>query len=188
MTPAGRRVGRVARAVRRSEAYLALRRSALVRARRSPAVRRTYGAWARFLASRRVPAPVPLPAGAAFPEGHGLELPIVVVLALGLEEGQLAAVAGHLQQEQVLSAAFRPVLVVDRPAFGPLRDCGYACEQLLPEERYPALGLGTPWADYVAGHVRRIVATYGARRVVPVGPYDAGGLTAATRAALTTPT
>lgn len=100
--------------------------------------------------------------------GSGVQrLPVVGVLGLGLtidQAEQLVDLAARLQEQ---TAAFRPVLVLDRPVFAAARAHGYVLETVVPRatwaeggwtaEERPADG---SWESYLARRLGSVTDRY----------------------------
>lgn len=166
-------IRRTAQRLRQTPQYTAARRRTVRALRRSDLVQRAVAAIspsppAPATSPRRAVQPLRLPAGAGFPAGHGRRLPIVVVLALGLDAELVPGLLAGLRREQVLSGAFRPVVVADCPVLQHVRGHGWVCEVLLDRQEWERLHPGQSWHAYVREHVRRVVRTCGASAVVPL--------------------
>lgn len=111
--------------------------------------------------------------------GIGVErLPVVLLLLLGASPERIGEVAEEVAAVQVLSAGFRPVFVIDTPAFGPIRRFGYVVELVMPRGSWTA---EEPWSDYLCRRIASMVTQYGAWTMISVGP---DGLGESGRAAL----
>jgi len=167
--------------------YRFLRRRAMPRIRQSAA--------ARALAQRIFPIesdgsgpPVDVAAGRLL-AGLGTErLPVVLLNLVGLADdlgdrvaiGELVDdVIDDVAELQLLEAGFRPVFLLDTPAFSRARSYGYLVELVTPRTAWSAEF--PEWSEYVAARVASMTTTYGISAVITVGP---GGLGDVPRAVL----
>lgn len=157
LTPASRRrEQQLARWVRRAPGYQLLLTQALPRVRRSAVL--TDLAW-RVFAPRHDAGHVDVPLrGGHHLQGSDLSLlPVVGVVATGLGEEDVDRLVEEVARLQRDTAAFRPLLVLDRPAFAAARRHGYVLEVLLPEEGWSGPG---PWSDYLGTRLASLVDHY----------------------------
>jgi hypothetical protein len=165
-----------ARLARRMPFYRWVRRRAVPRIRQS--------AGARALAHRMFPSqsngsgpPVDVAPGRLL-AGIGVEqLPVVLVSLVGLADDVADAVRGkvidsvidEVAELQLLGAGFRPVFLLDTPAFSRVRSYGYAVELVSAA----AAGSGEPadWPEYIGARIASMMRTYGISAVVTVGPH-----------------
>ena len=174
----------VARLTRRLPGYRFLRRRAVPRIRRSAA--------ARALAQRMFPPtesagsgpPADVAAGRLL-AGLGIErLPVILFDLVGLVDdlddlgdrvaiGELVDdVIDEVAELQLLGAGFRPVFLLDVPAFNRARSYGYVAELVTPRTAWSA---ELPdWSEYVAARVASMTAFYGVSAVITVGPHGLG--------------
>ena len=169
----------VARLARRMPGYRWVRRRAVPRIRQSAA--------ARALAHRMFPSqsngsgpPVDVAPGRLL-AGVGVEqLPVVLVSLVGLAEDVaenavrvkvIDAVIDEVAELQLLGAGFRPVFLLDTPAFSRARSYGYAVELVTAAGAWS--GEPADWPEYIGARVASMMRTYGISAVVTVGP---GGL------------
>jgi hypothetical protein len=166
-----------ARLARRMPGYRWVRRRAVPRIRQSAA--------ARALAHRMFPSQSN---GAGPPDdvapgrllaGIGVEqLPVVLVSLVGLGEDVaenavrgkvIDSVVDEVAELQLLGAGFRPVFLLDTPAFSGVRSYGYAVELVSAA----AAGSGEPadWPEYIGARIASMMRTYGISAVVTVGPH-----------------
>ena len=164
-----------ARLARRMPGYRWVRRRAVPRIRQSAA--------ARALAHRIFPSPsngLGPPAEVApgkLLAGIGVErLPVVLMSLVGLADGVaengmtakiIDAVIDEVAELQLLGAGFRPVFLLDMPAFSRARSYGYAVELVTPAAAWLAEHAG--WPDYIAARVASMMRIYGISAVVMVG-------------------
>lgn len=170
---------RTARLARRMPGYHWLRRSTVPRIRRSGAARAL--AFRLFAASpgsaAGVEAPLDLPAGRLL-AGLGTEhLPVILLSLVGVTNGistnassgqVVEAVIDEVAEMQLLGAGFRPVFLLDVPAFSQVRRYGYLVELVTPRTAWS--GESAEWSDYVAARVASMKRTYGVSTVIIVGP------------------
>ena len=166
-----------ARLARRMPGYRWVRRRAVPRIRQSAA--------ARALAHRMFPSqssngsgpPVDVAPGRLL-AGVGVEqLPVVLVSLVGLADDVaehsavgkvIDAVIDEVAELQLLGAAFRPVFLLDYPAFSQVRSYGYPVELVTPAASW--LGEAADWSEYIGARIASMMRTYGISAVVTVGP------------------
>lgn len=161
----GRRIRQWARQVpglRRVRRWVAqrLRSSEAVRSQ----VRRVYAV------DTTSPVPLDVAPGRVL-GGVGTEsLPVTLVVIVGADSSTIIHTVDELARLQLMSAGFRPVIVTDRPAFGPIRRYGYPAELLLPPDQWDASDSGVTWGEYARRRIALLLATYRATATVPLGP------------------
>ena len=166
-----------ARLARRVPGYRWVRRRAVPRIRQSAAARAlAYRLFAMESHKSTQPAaPLELAAGHLL-AGLGTErLPVILISLVGLPEdiedsaaGEcIDAVIDEVAECQLLGAGFRPVFLLDTPAFGRARSYGYVVELVTPRSAW--LGDPADWSEYLAGRVASITATYGVSTMITVG-------------------
>jgi hypothetical protein len=174
------RLLRAARLARRMPGYHWVRRRAVPRIRRSSAARalayRLFTAGAR--GSAHVEAPLELAAGRLL-TGLGTErLPVILLNLVGLtndtgtnasSEQVVEAVIDEVAEMQLLGAGFRPVFLLDVPAFSRARCYGYLAELVMPRTAWS--GESGDWSDYVAARIASMTRTYGVSAMITVGPH-----------------
>jgi hypothetical protein len=165
-----------ARLARRLPGYRWVRRRAVPRIRKS--------AGARALAHRMFPSQslesLPIPAEVApgrLLAGIGVEqLPVVLISLVGLADRVTAngttgriidAVIDEVAELQLLGAGFRPVFLLDIPAFSRARSYGYAVELVTPAAAW--LGGAAEWPHYIAARIASMMRSYGISAVVTTG-------------------
>ena len=109
--------------------------------------------------------------------GIGIDqLPVVLLSLLGQADGAadnpmtgqiIDAVIDEVAELQLLGAGFRPVFLLDTPAFGRARSYGYLVEFVTPAATW--FGESTGWPDYIAARVASMAKAYGISAVVTVG-------------------
>lgn len=155
-----------------------VRRRAVKALRRNRTARRlAQQIWAVRPARRGVP--VDVTAGTLL-GGLGTEqLPVVLVVMIGTPAALVEPVVEEVAELQVLTAAFRPVFVLDSPAFGPVRRYGYPVE--LVTGRVDWTDTATTWEEYLGTRMASICRHFRSTGTVRVGP---DGLDAVDRALL----
>jgi hypothetical protein len=110
--------------------------------------------------------------------GIGVEqLPVVLVSLVGLADDVaenavpgkvIDAVIDEVAELQLLGAGFRPVFLLDTPAFSRVRSYGYAVELVTAAATWS--GEPADWSEYIGARVTSMMRTYGISAVVTVGP------------------
>jgi hypothetical protein len=166
-----------ARLARRMPGYHWVRRRTVPRIRRNGAARAL--AYRLFAAgpTAYVKAPPELAAGRLL-AGMGTEhLPVILLSLVGLTNGMdtngssgrvVEAVIDEIAEIQLLGAGFRPVFLLDTPAFSRARSYGYLVELVTPRTAWS--GESADWSDYVAARVASMAKTYGISAMITVGP------------------
>ena len=80
---------------------------------------------------------------------------------------------------QLLGAGFRPVFLLDAPAFSRARSYGFPVELITPNSVWS--GEPADWSEYIGARVASMTRVYGVSAVVTIGPH---GLDAVTRGLL----
>ena len=160
---------------RRVPGYRFLRRRAVPRIRRSAA--------ARALATRIFPMeprgsePAVDVAAGRLLAGLGVErLPVILVSLVGFADGGeraavsevVDAVIDDVAEMQVLGAGFRPVFLLDTPAFSRARNYGYLAELVTPRTAWQ--GEPAEWPEYVGARLASMATAYGVSGVIAIGP------------------
>ena len=137
---------------------------------------RLFAAESRRSAAHRE-APLQLAAGRLL-GGLGTErLPVILLSLIGLSNGigtdapsgqVVDAVIDEVAEMQLLRAGFRPVFLLDTPAFSRARSYGYLVELVTPRTGWS--GESADWSDYVAARVASMTRTYGVSAMITVGP------------------
>lgn len=154
----------LARWVRRTPGYRAAVARLLPAVRRNPTL--TDVVWRVFVPRHGAGTlPVPLHGGRHVTGPDAALLPVVGVVALGLTDEQVGAVVEQLAELQRQDLSFRPLLVLDRPAFAHARRHGYVVEVVVPREDWadqPRSGRTEPvaWEDYLGRRLAAIVDDY----------------------------
>lgn len=113
-------------------------------------------------------APMDIRPGRFFAPGTGRSLPIVVIVATGLGEGDSELLAREIEHAQFTTGAFRPLVVVDNAELAPLRARDFAVEHLMPQSAFEAVNPYDSWSEYVFDRVASIARSYRAQSVVPL--------------------
>lgn len=100
-------------------------------------------------------------------------LPVVGLVMLGADREQLVNLMDQLADVQRRTRGFRPLLLVDTPAFAEARRHGYVIDLLVPREAWT--GDDQTWEDYVA---RRLVSTVDDFQLWSLLRVSPGGLSA----------
>jgi hypothetical protein len=183
------RLLQAARLARRMPGYHWVRRRTVPRIRRSGAARAlAYRLVAAGGSAAHVEAPLEL-AGGRLLAGLGTErLPVILLSLIGLTNGigtnassgqVVDAVIDEVAEMQLLGAGFRPVFLLDMPAFSRARSYGYLVELVTPRTAWS--GELADWQDYLAARVASMTRTYGVSAMITVG---ADGLDDAARGVL----
>lgn len=157
---------RGARLARRVPGYRALRRSVVPRLRRNKTLRGAAQViWPTTKKDRSRPLPSGVTAGDLL---HGIgtqELTRLGIVALGCSEDVLAGVVEEVAREQLLSATFAPVFLLDQPHFALTRRYGFVTELLPPPDTDPDRRQAL-LADRITG----IQRAYGITEWLRIGP------------------
>jgi hypothetical protein len=166
-----------ARLARRMPGYRWVRRRTVPRIRRNRAARAL--AYRLFSAGSTayVQAPPELAAGRLL-AGLGTErLPVILLSLVGLTNGMdtngssgqvVDDVIDEIAEIQLLRAGFRPVFLLDTPAFSRARSYGYLVELVTPRTAWS--GESADWSDYVSARVASMAKAYGLSAMITVGP------------------
>jgi hypothetical protein len=101
----------------------------------------------------------------------------VLFSLVGLSDGtadQAAAnnvvdgVIDEVAETQLLAAGFRPVFLLDTPAFARARSYGYVAELVTP--RIAWVGEPAAWSSYLGARVASMTVTYGVSTMITIGP------------------
>lgn len=103
-------------------------------------------------------------------------LPVVGVLATGLDDARAEAFLVELAELQRRTGSFRLVLVLDRPVFAAARSHGYVVEHVVPEQDWASGSFGqVPWADYLARRLGSVIDHYQLWHLMRAGVPEDGG-------------
>jgi hypothetical protein len=106
--------------------------------------------------------------GRFFAQDKGRQLPVVVVVATGMDVGDAERLAAAVERAQFLTGSFRPLFVVDSAEFAPFRTRGYAVERVMPVAAYAEVSPHDSYAEYLYGRVSSVARGYRAASVVPM--------------------
>lgn len=163
---AGRRPRRVMRHVRRIPGYRYARRTMVPRIRGSVTARAVVHRLFAVDAAQHTPLDV---AAGNLVAGVGVErLPVVIVVMIGVSPGVVDEVVDEIAELQVLTAGFRPVVVMDTPRLAAPRKYAYPAELLTAEADWPHESQS--WEHYARATLASVVATYRSTASVIVGP------------------
>lgn len=157
------------RALRAVPGYERLRGPVLRQLRKSPRFRKVLRRVraARLQTANRASLTAPI-AGRTFSAEEASHLPVALIVCRGLDEGEVETLANRIEQAQLVTAAFRPVFVLDTSAFGPLRLRSFAFEHVLGRSAWEQLYEPSGWTDYLLHQLSTLRSDYGAATVVPV--------------------
>lgn len=154
---------RAARVARKVPGYPKLRRALVPRLRRNKALRTVaHRIWAVRRTDRRRGAPSSDITAGSLLDGVGTEnLPVVGVIALDLTPEQVRELVDVVAEEQLLTAAFRPLFVLDQPAFAATRRYSYVAELVVPADGWEVHGAAGGWGDYLTQRLSSIQDVFG---------------------------
>lgn len=112
--------------------------------------------------------PVDIRPGRLFAPGEGRDLPIVVIVATGMEDGDAEPLARAVETAQAMTGSFRPLFVVDGSDLDPFRSRQFAVEHVVPEAEFTDLNPDDSWFEYLFDRVAGIARSYRAQSVVPL--------------------
>jgi hypothetical protein len=104
-------------------------------------------------------------------------LPVILFSLVGLTDAVeysakvyevVDSVIDQVAEAQLLDAGFRPVFVLDAPAFSRARSYGYLVELVEPRSAWE--GTPTDWSEYIAARVASMMTIYRASAILTVGP------------------
>ncbi|NLG22391.1 MAG: hypothetical protein GX555_13290 [Actinomycetales bacterium] len=106
--------------------------------------------------------------------GQGLDnVPVVILSLVGTPDDLVPERLEEIGQEQLLTAGFRPVLVVDGDHFGAIRRYGWPVELVLSEAQWDAdesLRDEAGWEAYLVRRLQEIRRNYRAAALLEFGP------------------
>lgn len=97
------------------------------------------------------------------------KLPIVVVFAQDLDEGDAERLASEVESAQISARSFRPLFVIDTAEFAPFRQRGYVVERVMPKGELAAANPHDDHELYIKSRLEMIVHRYGTSLTVAVG-------------------
>ncbi|NEE04099.1 hypothetical protein [Phytoactinopolyspora halotolerans] len=160
------RVRKAGRYVRRLPGYRYARRALLPRIRQSSSARSLVKRVFDVDAAQTAPLDV---APGNVLGGVGTErLPVVVVLMLDVPAERIGPIVDEIARLQLLTAGFRPVLVLDRPQLSAVRRYAYPSELLISRDHWA--DEYQSWTEYAQQRLGRIITTYRSSATVVVGP------------------
>ena len=182
---------KVARLARRMPGYRMVRRHVVPWIRHS-ATARTLAYRLFSIESRRsaalVEPPLELSAGRLL-GGTGTDrLPVILLSLVGLADGDgrnrsigdvVDGVIDDVAEMQLLGASFRPVFLLDTPAFSRARGYGYVAELVTPRGAWTSESVD--WSEYVGARIASMRTNFGVSAVITIAPH---GLDDVTRGAL----
>lgn len=163
MSTAARLVTALARSARRIPLGEQTAARVLGRIRKSATARKVVSRVFDFETSGDAPT-VFLSSGNVL-SGEGRDnLPVVLVSLLGASPNVIAERLDYLAQEQLLTAGFRPVVLIDADHFAAVRQYGWPVEHLISHSRWATQDQG--WFDYMATRFHQLRTTYSAKTIV----------------------
>ncbi|WP_129662637.1 hypothetical protein [Phytoactinopolyspora endophytica] len=114
--------------------------------------------------------------GRYFVQDGARKLPVVVIVATGLGEGEAEGLAREFEYAQMMTGSFRPLFVIDSADFAPFRGRGYVVERVMRAEELSAASPGDSHSEYIFSRLRSIASDYGASSIVPLPEGTAGAL------------
>jgi hypothetical protein len=171
---------KVAWLVRRMPGYRTVRRRAVPWIRNSATARAL--AYRLFdMESRRsaalVEPPLELWAGRVLGGAGTDRLPVILLSLVGLADGDgrnrpigdvVDGVIDDVAEMQLLGAGFRPVFLLDTPAFSRARSYGYVAELVTPRAAWSAESVD--WSDYVGARIASMRTNFGVSTVITIAP------------------
>jgi hypothetical protein len=104
-------------------------------------------------------------------------LPVILLSLVGLADGDgrnrpigdvVDGVIDDVAEMQLLGAGFRPVFLLDTPAFGRARSYGYVAELVTPRTAWSAES--ADWSEYVAARIASMRTNFGVSAVITIAP------------------
>lgn len=158
---------RVVRRARRLPGYRRLRRGILIRLRTSETAKDIVSRVYSGADPRRKRLPQTYPNPGTLMGGLGAEtLPVAVVSLLEVPAEKVDDIVADVARLQQMSAAFRPVFVLDSPRLDALRPYGYVGELLVSADDWSFTDVR--WSDYATRRMSDIYRRYGAALSVTV--------------------
>lgn len=155
-----RRQQTLARLARRAPGYDWALHELLPKVRRNPLL--TDLAWRVFVPGTTVgEIDVPFHGGRYLQGSDVNRLPIIGVAGLGLDDAGVGALIEEVAARQRELASFRPLLILDRPAFGTAREHGYVLEVLTSQAQWDDAAPTWPsWSDYAGDRLASLIDHY----------------------------
>lgn len=113
-------------------------------------------------------------AGGNLLAGQGLDnVPVVILSLVGTPDDQVPERLEEIAREQLLTAGFRPVLVIDGDHFAAVRPYGWPVELVLNREQWEAqqhLQDEAGWEAYLTRRLQEMRRNYRAAALLELGP------------------
>jgi hypothetical protein len=171
---------KVARLVRRLPGYRMVRRRFVPWIRKSATARaiayRLFAMESRWSAAPVEP-PLELSAGRLLGGVGTHRLPVILLSLVGLADRDgknrpigdvVDGVIDDVAEMQLLGAGFRPVFLLDTPAFSRARSYGYVAELVTPRTAWSAESVD--WSEYVGTRIASMRTNFGVSAVITVAP------------------
>jgi hypothetical protein len=143
-----------------------LERLGLVLRNRSARAVREVRSWTSVVTGAGLP-PMGIRSGKHLAAAERRKLPIVVIVAQGLGDGDAEKLARQIEEMQLFTRSFRPLFVIDSAEFAPFRQRGYVVERVMPADELAAVNPGDDHGEYVRSRIAAITRIYRAASVVP---------------------
>ncbi|NEE01445.1 hypothetical protein [Phytoactinopolyspora halotolerans] len=118
--------------------------------------------------------------GRYFVQDGARRLPVVVVVATGLTDGEAERIAREFEYAQMMTGSFRPLFVIDSADFAPFRSRGYVVERVMRAHELAVASPGDSYGEYLFSRLRSIASDYGAASIVPLPEGSAATLRGST--------
>jgi hypothetical protein len=117
------------------------------------------------------PVTIPPPGASVTPgdllSGHGAQLlPVIAFDLTGMAEPDLHSAVESIAAHQLITGSFKPVFLIDRPEFGPMRTYGYLAELLIAPDEWR--GDPSSRSAYVRRRLDSILQAYACAELVRV--------------------
>jgi hypothetical protein len=140
--------------------------------------------WGRVVlraAGMDIPSAVlyPVPMGRRLADVEAAGIPVVLVVAIGLDAQLLQRLVDDVAAAQYLTVGFRPLFLTDSDDFAPLRRHGYLVEHVMARDDWSAVAEAADWGDYLRDRIALLRETYQPARILSLsGQIDRAVLTA----------
>jgi hypothetical protein len=114
--------------------------------------------------------------GRYFADDGARRLPVVVIVATGMGEGDAETLAREFEHAQMMTGSFRPLFVIDNADFTPFRSRGFVVERVMRADELRVANPHDSHGEYLFSRLRSITRDYGAVSVVPIPPGAADSL------------
>lgn len=94
------------------------------------------------------------------------QLPVIGFAMIDMSEDDVRRTIAELAEHQLLSASFKPLLILDQPVFGAARAFGYPAELIIPAGHWQ--GSQADRANYLQGRLDSLRDSYGCAGVVRI--------------------